>query len=198
MSSHPGSAQDGSDGPSPPYTAMSNGSSGFNMFAFLPPTSSQGRREDADFAYPGESRQQTSRTDMPPTGITLESRDFPVTPPSAVPLEHLTAYLGGVPPPGSLPGTASVPMTAWTGPPVTAPARTVSGIPSYREQNTAESIPQPVSQTPHQVSTRSALDSSGVVTLDYTQDSVPSSASDAAGEKSDSVAESGGEKDPEK
>ncbi|KAG9050893.1 hypothetical protein FS837_001547 [Tulasnella sp. UAMH 9824] len=118
MTSQPGTAHDGSEEPSPPYTALSNASSGFNMFAFIPPTSSQGRRDDYESTYPGHSRVQTTRTDTAPTGTatTLESRDFPVTPPPAVPLENLTAYLGGVPSQTSLPGTASIPMTASAAP----------------------------------------------------------------------------------
>ncbi|KAG8892910.1 hypothetical protein FRC01_013886, partial [Tulasnella sp. 417] len=68
MSSQSGTVQDSSDGPSPPYTALSNASSGFNMFAFLPPASSQGRRDDHESVYPGDSRVQTIRTDTAPTG----------------------------------------------------------------------------------------------------------------------------------
>ncbi|KAG8900180.1 hypothetical protein FRC00_014070 [Tulasnella sp. 408] len=197
MSSQPGTAQDGSDGPSPPYTALSNASSGFNMFAFLPPTSSQGRRDEYESAYPGDSRVQTTRTDTAPTGTaaTLESRDFPVTPPSAVPLENLTAYLGGVPPQTSLPGTASVPMTAPTAPASSA-LRSVSESPSSRDQVTTGSISQAAPVSTNESPIRSALQSSGVASLEYRQDSAPPSG--VPGEKQGSLTESGSEKDPEK
>ncbi|KAG9050894.1 hypothetical protein FS837_001548 [Tulasnella sp. UAMH 9824] len=198
MSSQPGTAHDGSDGPSPPYTALSNASSGFNMFAFLPPTSSQGRRDEYESAYPGDSRVQTTRTDTAPTGtaVTLESRDFPVTPPPAVPLENLTAYFGGVPPQTSLPGTASIPMTAPTAPASSA-ARSVSESPWSRDQVTTSSISQaaPVVSTTES-SIRSALQSSGVASLEYRQDSAPPSG--VPGQKQGSFTESGSEKDPEK
>ncbi|KAG8901189.1 hypothetical protein FRC01_009905, partial [Tulasnella sp. 417] len=197
MSAQPGTAQDGSDGLSPPYTALSNASSGFNMFAFLPPASSQGRRDDRESTYPGDSRVQTTRTDMAPAGTaaTLESRDFPMTPPSAVPLEHLTAYVGGVPPQTSLPGTASSPMTAPTAPTSAALDR-VSESPPSRDQVTTSSIFQFAPPHSDGGTNRSALQTSGVASLEYRQDSAP--ASGVPGEKKGSSTDSGSEKDPEK
>ncbi|KAG9050895.1 hypothetical protein FS837_001549 [Tulasnella sp. UAMH 9824] len=198
MSSQPGTApRDGSDGPSPPYTALSNASSGFNMFAFLPPTSSQGRRDDHESAYPGDSRVQTTRTDAVPTGTadTLESRDFLVTPPPAVPLENLTAYLGGVPPQASLPGTASIPMTAPTVP-VSSALRSVSESPSSRDQVTTGSVSPAAPVYSDESPVRSALQTSGMASLEYQEDSAPPSG--VPGEKKGSFTDSGSDEDPEK
>ncbi|KAG8900181.1 hypothetical protein FRC00_014071 [Tulasnella sp. 408] len=197
MSSQPGPAQDGSDGPNPPHTALSNASSGFNMFAFLPPTSSQGRRDDHESTYPGDSRVQTTRTDAVPTGTaaTLESRDFPVTPPTAVPLENLTAYLGGVPSQASLPGTASIPMTALTAPASSA-LRSVSESPSSRNQVTTGSVSPPAAVYSDESPDRSALQTSGMASLEYQQDSAPPSG--VPGEQKGSFTDSGSDKDPEK
>ncbi|KAG8944948.1 hypothetical protein FRC04_001300 [Tulasnella sp. 424] len=198
MTSHPGSAQDASDGPSPPYTAMSNASSGFNMFAFLPPTSSQGRRDDLESTDPGDSRIQTTRTDMLPVGTaaTLESRDFPITPPSAVPLENLTSYLGGVPPQTSLPGTASIPMTAQR-PPASEPVGSQSEASQPRHHVTTDSMSQSSPGYSHESPIRSALQSSGFASLEYSQDSAPP-LSGTPREKQNSSGDSGSEKDPEK
>lgn len=195
MTSQTGTAQDGSEEPSPPYTALSNASSGFNMFAFLPPTSSQGRRDDYESTYPGHSRVRTTRTDTAPSGTaaTLESRDFPVTPPSAVPLENLTAYLGGVPPQTSLPGTAAIPMTA-PAVPTSAALRSVPESPSSRDEPTASS-PSQVASDGRPV--RSASGASEMASLEYRLDSGPTP-SQTPGEKQVSYAESGSEKDPEK
>ncbi|KAG8914221.1 hypothetical protein FRC01_004171, partial [Tulasnella sp. 417] len=198
MSSQPGIAQEGSDGPSPPYTALSNASSGFNMFAFLPPASSQGRRPDHESTFPGDSRVQTTRTDMAPAGTaaTLESREFPVTPPSAVPLEHLTAYLGGVPPQTSLPGTASISLTAPTAP-TSASLRSVPESPSLRDQVTTGSLSQ-VEPVSSDVSPgRSASGVSEMASLEYRQDS-SKQLSGISGEKDHPFADSGSDKDPEK
>ncbi|KAG8998790.1 hypothetical protein FRB90_012233, partial [Tulasnella sp. 427] len=196
MSSHPASAQDGSDGPSPPYTARSNASSGFNMFAFLPPMSSQGRRDDFASTYQEDSRLPSTRTGLPPTGTTatLESRDFPVTPPSAVPLENLTAYLGGVPPPASLPGTGSIPITSQTRP-VTEPLQSVLETPSPRGPSSADPVPQTSPSYSYGTPIRSALQNSGVASLDYSQDSAPLP-SGTPNKKQDSFYGSS-EKDPE-